>query len=65
MLKLADRLDNVRDLPTSPYPRKRRRIAEETRAFYLPLARDLADTRRGALLAEELAKAIAVVESRR
>jgi guanosine-3',5'-bis(diphosphate) 3'-pyrophosphohydrolase len=61
-VKLADRLDNVRDLPTSPYRRKRRRIIEETRAFYLPLARGLADARRGAVLAEELGKAIAVVE---
>jgi (p)ppGpp synthase/HD superfamily hydrolase len=62
MLKLADRLDNMRDLPTSPHPRKRRRIVEETRAFYLPLARGLADARRGALLQEELNKAIAIVE---
>ncbi len=61
-IKLADRLDNLRDLPTSPHPRKRRRMVEETRAFYLPLARGLTDARRGALLTEELTRAVAVVE---
>lgn len=37
LIKLLDRLDNVRDLPNCPRLEKRRRIVEETRSFYLPL----------------------------
>ncbi|HIE27102.1 TPA: galactose-1-phosphate uridylyltransferase [Candidatus Poribacteria bacterium] len=39
LLKLADRLDNLRSLPLSPNRSKQTRYLSETSQFYLPLAR--------------------------
>jgi len=38
-IKFADRLDNMRDLPTSPSKKKRASYIEETKRIFLPWAR--------------------------
>lgn len=55
LLKLCDRLDNIRDLPSSPSMEKRKRYLKETREVYLPWARDL-DSRIYRLLQSEVVK---------
>ena len=42
LIKLLDRLDNVRGLGASPVPGKAARYAEETERVFLPWARDVA-----------------------
>ena len=44
LVKLADKLDNLRDALNAPDPAKRRRTAEEAQQFYLVLAQDLEDS---------------------
>jgi len=39
LLKLADRLDNLRSLPLSPKESKQSKYRQNTRAYYLPLAK--------------------------
>ena len=43
LVKLMDKLDNVRDSPNCPEPAKRRRTVEEAESVYLPLASGLED----------------------
>jgi (p)ppGpp synthase/HD superfamily hydrolase len=43
LVKLADRLDNVRDLPTCPDAAKRARMLDETRTFYTALVCTIRD----------------------
>jgi GTP pyrophosphokinase len=43
LVKLMDKLDNVRDSPNCPEPVKRRRTLEEAESVYLPLASGLED----------------------
>ncbi|MBI1926840.1 HD domain-containing protein [Candidatus Poribacteria bacterium] len=45
LIKLIDKLDNVRDAINCPYPDNRQRTASEAREFYLSLAESLRDTR--------------------
>jgi len=52
LIKLADKLDNVRDAINSPYPAKQRRTAAEAKDFYLLLAASLRDTRRQQIISE-------------
>ncbi len=59
LVKLADRLDNLRDLPHCPDAAKRRRKLEETRAFFLPLLEGLEDAGARATLRAAFAEAIA------
>jgi len=61
-VKLADRLDNIRDLPNSQDRAKRRRMIDETRLFYMPLIDTLTDPRRREVLAGAFSQAIEVVE---
>lgn len=44
LVKLADKLDNLRDAVNAPDPAKRRRTAEEAQKFYLVLAQGLEDS---------------------
>ncbi len=43
ILKLSDRLDNLRSLPLSPSPAKRQRYVQETRQYLLPLCEGRGD----------------------
>ncbi|HUW10899.1 MAG TPA: HD domain-containing protein [Anaerolineae bacterium] len=61
-IKLADRLDNIRDLPNSRDPSKRSRMIDETRGFYVPLISTLTDPKRQAFLEKAFSQAINVVE---
>ena len=45
LVKLMDKLDNVRDSANCPEPAKRQRTLEEARTVYLPLAGGLRDRR--------------------
>jgi (p)ppGpp synthase/HD superfamily hydrolase len=58
LIKLADKLDNLRDCLNCPILAKRQRTATEARDFYLPLAAGLRDAQRRAVLLEEIEKAI-------
>jgi len=62
IIKLADRLDNIRDLPNSPNEAKRRRMLEETKKFYLPLINSLEDRKLGAMFAGAYARAIKEIQ---
>jgi len=41
LLKLADRLHNMRTLGGHPSPEKRKKIAAETKSFFVPIAKKL------------------------
>lgn len=63
LVKLADRLDNTRDLARCPDPAKRQRKLDETRAFYLALIEQLEDPAARGTLGQAFAQAIAQAES--
>lgn len=58
LVKLADKLDNVRDSVNSPSLTKRRRTAHEAQTFYLKLAAGLASPARRDIIMRLLAEAI-------
>lgn len=62
LIKLADKLDNVRDAVNCPYPAKRRRTAAEAKDFYLPLAASLRDTERQQIISKFMNEAIVTLE---
>jgi GTP pyrophosphokinase len=59
LVKLADRLDNTRDLARCPDPAKRHRKLDETRSFYLAMVEQLEDAAARDALSEAFAEAIA------
>jgi (p)ppGpp synthase/HD superfamily hydrolase len=63
LVKLADKLDNVRDAPNSPDLAKRRRTAAEARDFYLRLVRSLSDAQRREVILNLLEAEIEHLES--
>ncbi len=63
LIKLADKLDNVRDAVNCPYPTKQRRTAAEAKDFYLSLAASLRDTRRQRIILKLMNEAIATLEA--
>lgn len=63
LIKLADKLDNVRDAVNCPYPAKQRRTAAEAKDFYLLLAASLRDTRRQQIILKFMNEAIATIEA--
>jgi guanosine-3',5'-bis(diphosphate) 3'-pyrophosphohydrolase len=62
LVKLTDKLDNVRDAVNSPDLTKRRRTAAEARDFYLELARSLSDVQRRQIILALLQDAIKTLE---
>ena len=58
IIKLADRLDNLRDLVNSPNPEKRARMLLETNTFFIPLIETLGDKIVVGLLGTAFASAI-------
>ena len=62
LVKLADKLDNVRDALNSPDLEKRKRTAAEARDFYLKLAESLSDVRRRGIILALLQEAIKALE---
>ena len=65
LIKLADKLDNVRDAGNSPDLAKRQRTISETRSFYIGvLLETLSERRQRRIMADLLDRAIADLESR-
>jgi (p)ppGpp synthase/HD superfamily hydrolase len=62
LVKLADKLDNVRDAVNSPDAAKRRRTAAEAREFYLVMARSLSDVQHRQTILALLQDAIKTLE---
>ena len=58
LVKLADKLDNLRDAVNSPNLTKRRRTAEEAQKFYLALAQGLEDALRRQRVLERINQAL-------
>jgi (p)ppGpp synthase/HD superfamily hydrolase len=63
LIKLVDKLDNVRDAVNCPDPAKRRRTAAEARDFYLSLASTLQDAKRREVILEHMNAAITTLET--
>jgi len=63
LIKLADKLDNVRDAINCPYPAKQWRTAAEAKDFYLSLAASLRDAQRQQIILKFMKKAIATLEA--
>ena len=63
LVKLADKLDNVRDAVNSPDPAKQQRTVTEAKDFYLKLARSLIDVQRQQIILDLLQDAIRSVEN--
>lgn len=63
LIKLADKLDNVRDAVNCPYPAKRQRTAAEARNFYLSLAGSLSNIQHQQIFLDLLNKAIEFLEN--
>ena len=58
LVKLADKLDNLRDAVNSPDLTKRRRTVKEAQKFYLVLARGLEDVLQRQRVLERMNQAI-------
>ena len=58
LIKLADKLDNLRDAVNAPDPAKRRRTAEEAQKFYLGLVQGLEDSLQRQRVLERMNQAI-------
>lgn len=64
LIKLADKLDNIRDAVNCPYPAKQQRTVAEAKGFYLnSLAASLGDTRRKQIILKFMKKAIITLET--
>jgi len=61
LIKIADKLDNVRDAVNSPDPEKRRRTKREAEDFYIPLCESLEDVQQRKTIRGLLEKAIDIL----
>jgi (p)ppGpp synthase/HD superfamily hydrolase len=63
LIKLADKLDNVRDAINCPDPEKRQRTVAEAKDFYLSLASTLPDTTHREVILKLMNEAITTLEA--
>jgi GTP diphosphokinase / guanosine-3',5'-bis(diphosphate) 3'-diphosphatase len=63
LVKLADKLDNVRDAVNCPDPKKRQRTAKDAKDFYLSLIGSLRDDSLRQILLNQLKQAIDILET--